>query len=109
MKLHGGHHLLRTMMKFSQMRSTEQQTQKHFINDFNLPDRNAPLNQIRKAYGMRTDHQQKEFLQNQIEKQTKNRKNTLDLNTYMKGMRLANITFDFPKEWTHTRFVILKV
>ncbi len=27
----------------------------------------------------------------------------------MKGMRLANVTFDFPKEWTHTRFVSIAI
>jgi hypothetical protein len=32
----------------------------------------------------------------------------MDLNSYMKGMRLANITFDFPKEWNLTRFVRFK-
>ena len=46
------------------------------------------------------------MLQGKIDQQTQRRKNPLDLNTYMKGMRLANVTIDFPKEWTHTRFVM---
>ena len=60
MKLHGGHHLLRTMMKYSQKQSTEEQTQKNFVNDYNLPDKNAALSNIRKAYGFRKDENEKD-------------------------------------------------
>ena len=53
---HGGHHLLKTLMKFSVAeRVKHDKKTKQFINDFNLAEKNAPYKEIRSAYGQRRD------------------------------------------------------
>jgi hypothetical protein len=53
---HGGHHLLKSLMKFTVAEKFEKNKKtKQFINDYNLIEKNAPYKEIRGAYGQRRD------------------------------------------------------
>ena len=104
---HGGHHLLKTLMKFSvAQKVAHDRKTKQFINDYNLHEKNIPYKDIRQAYGVRRDDQLKQELQEEVTKRVSKKKKAMSVAGYMKNKgKLVSLKFDTPKEWILTRFL----
>ena len=108
MALHNGHHLLKTLLKFScggQEEVGQSKSNNKFVKEFSIEEKNQCFKRVREGFGTRKNESDKEKAQDNLEIEQRAKDGTITLDKVLGQMKLSTASFGFPQEWPLTRVV----